>query len=87
MEMPLELIVGTERVVPSDLQEIDGLLIAELSGPGLMSVLDATFGGASPVEIWGFGTTPKSMAVVEIAMQGATTRVTFEETGRKISVN
>lgn len=87
VEMPVELIVGSKRVVPTELREINGRLVAELSGSGLMSVLDATFGGEASVEVWAFGQAPKPMWVVEIAMNGGNTVVTFEDAGRKISIN
>lgn len=78
---PLELIVGTRRVVPEALELIEGGVIARLSGAGLLSVLEATFGGLSSVEVWGEGLCPRAMQVTEIAMQGTTTLVTFAATG------
>lgn len=83
---PYELIVGTRRVAPVAIELIDGGVIARLSGAGLLSVLDATFGGQTSVEVWAEGLCPRAMAVTEIAMHGATTLVTFETTGT-VSVN
>lgn len=83
---PLELIVGTQRVTPEALEVIEGGVIARLSGAGLLSVLDATFGGQASVEVWAAGLHPRAMAVTQIAMQGTTTLVTFAATGA-VSLN
>lgn len=81
-----ELIVGSARFAPDLLELTEGGAVAHLSGAGLLSVLDARFGGGVSIEIWRAGEQPCAMEVTEIAMQGATTRVTFAATGA-VSVN
>lgn len=84
---PCELIIGTTRVEPIGMELTEGCLVAELAGPALMSVLDATFGGTGVVEIWTEGQGPRAMSVTEIAMKGRTTLVTFEDAGARIAIN
>ena len=84
-----ELIVGLSRVTPSAVELVDGGMVAELSGAGLLKMLDATFGGQGPVEVWGLdsGLGPRAMMVTEITMSGATTLITLEDTGMRGILN
>lgn len=84
---PPELIVGTCRVTPVSVDVFDGGVVARLSGPGLLSVLDAAMIGDGAVQLWTQGASLRPLMVTEIAMQGGTTLVTFEDAPAPISVN
>lgn len=89
MDMPMELIVGTCRVVPQSIEWIDGGLVANVNGTGFLSLLDATFGADNAVELRGgrAGQHLRSMVVTEITMQGRSTYVTLQDTGLRPVVN
>ncbi|HBD91644.1 MAG TPA: hypothetical protein DEF16_00500 [Gemmobacter sp.] len=82
-----ELIVGTLRVMPVSLDAFDGGVVARLSGPGLLSVLDAAFAGDAAIQLWSSGTLPRAMMVTEIAMQGGSTLVTLEDAPAPLRLN
>lgn len=82
-----ELIVGTLRVMPVSLDSFDGGVVARLSGPGLISVLDAAFAGDAAIQLWSSGTLPRAMMVTEIAMQGGSTLVTLEDAPAALRLN
>ncbi|MBT9383499.1 hypothetical protein KM176_06495 [Pseudooceanicola sp. CBS1P-1] len=83
----MELIVGNTRVVPKEMHLIPGGVVAELTGPALYSVLDATCDGRVSVEVFGGARGTRSMTVTEIKMRGATSTVTFQEKGEGIVLN
>ncbi|OSP56442.1 hypothetical protein [Pseudoruegeria sp. SK021] len=77
----MELIVGTTRIVASDLQVTEGGVIARLSGAALASVLDATFGGTAAVDVWANGQGVRPMTVTGIHMTGNSSTVTLTAAG------
>lgn len=87
--MPLspELIVGTRRVIPVSLDSFEGGVVARLSGPGLISVLDAAMIGDGAVQLLTDGARLRPLMVTEIAMQGGSTLVTLQDADRPIAVN
>lgn len=82
-----ELIVGSLRVMPVSLDPFEGGVVARLSGPGLVSVLDAAFHGDGAVQLWSHGAQPRAMLVTEIAMQGGSTLVTLQDAPVAIRLN
>ena len=89
MNTPMELIVGTRRVVPQSVEWIEGGIVANVNGSAFLSLLDATFGAENAVEFRGghAGQSLRSMVVTEITMQGRSTFVTLQDTGLRPSVN
>ncbi|WP_323042046.1 hypothetical protein [Gemmobacter sp.] len=82
-----EIIVGTARLRPIRIQPTTGGVVAELTGPGALPLIDATFDGDAQVELWTAGRSPRAMTVTGITMAGATTRVTLTDTHARIAVN
>jgi len=87
MTISSELIVGTARVRPVRIETTGTGIVAELSGAGLLTVVDATFDGDAMIELWTAGHAPRSMTVTGIDMGGATTLVTLTDTARPVMVN
>lgn len=87
MTLSSEIIVGTSRLRPIRIEVTTGGVVAELSGPGLLPLIDATFDGDARVELWTAGRAPRAMTVTGIAMRGATTHVTLTDTGARVRVN
>lgn len=77
----LELIIGNRHVKPTEIHRIDGGVEAILQGDALRSLLDVTFHGAGTIEILGGGLDRRPLEVRDIAMHGATTKVTLICTG------
>ncbi|MFP1645902.1 hypothetical protein [Pontitalea aquivivens] len=83
----MDLIVGDKRVVPGAMRAIPGGVEVDLSGPALLSLLDATFAGPASVELWDRGSAPRPMRVADIRMQGARTTVTLLGAGGPARMN
>lgn len=80
-------IVGTSRITPVSMKDFDGGIVAQLSGPGLIRVLDAAMIGDGAIQLWTEGAALRPLQVIEIAMQGTSTLVTFEDAVTPIAMN
>ncbi|OCX64580.1 hypothetical protein BFP70_11145 [Thioclava sp. SK-1] len=78
----MQLIIATQAFADVPLRRISGGYQAELAGPALKHLVDASFGGAS-IEVLEHDRTPQALNVTEIQMAGRTTRVTLMSCGAK----
>lgn len=83
----MELIVGTTRLDPVELEVTESGVVAEVTGDDLTSVLNATHGGSVSVELFGAGMPARAMSVAEIRMHGASSTVTLHFSGDPIILN
>ena len=77
----LELIIGTRRIVPDAIQQLDDGVEAILRGSAVLPVLDAAFYGAGSIEVLGGAFDRRPMDLVSIEMSCDVTRVTLVCTG------
>ncbi len=83
----MELIVGTTRLHPVELEMTEEGVVAEVTGEDLTSVLNATHGGGMSVELFGAGMPARPMSVAEIRMHGASSTVTLLYAGEAVVLN